>query len=49
MRKTILTLLTLVMLVNFGFASGVRHHSGARKPAIRKTYTIHKPARRHGR
>jgi hypothetical protein len=43
MRKAILLILTLVVLVNLGFASGVRH--SARKPVF-KTY---KPARRHGR
>jgi hypothetical protein len=43
-RKLCLLILTLVILVNLGFASGVRH-SGARKPVF-KTY---KPARRHGR
>ena len=52
MRKLILLILTLVILVNLGFASGVRH--SARKPVnvkplVRSTNRVIKAARRHGR
>jgi hypothetical protein len=46
MKRLALLLLGLVMLVNLGFASGVRR---PRTRSVRKTYTIHKHPRRHGR